>query len=87
MSRLASLHCRRTALLVLVVAALTAFVYLVSPAPAAAVITCSPGFCPQSATTYYSGPDHKKVVGQCGCSSCTGEKTDYFTEHFVCCLC
>jgi hypothetical protein len=87
MSRLASLSCRRTVLLALVVAAVMATLYLVSPTPPAAALTCMPGFCEQAATTYYSGPDHNKVVGACACGSCSGEKTDFFTEHFVCCLC
>jgi hypothetical protein len=87
MSRLASLSCRRIVLLALTVAALTATLYVVSPTPAAAALLCMPGFCAQSATTYYSGPDHKKVVGACGCGSCSGQKTDFFTTHFVCCGC
>lgn len=87
MSRLASPSYRRIALLALVATTFTAFLCLASPVPAAHALLCMPGFCEQQATTYYSGPDHKTVVGACACGSCTGKKTIYSTVHFVCCLC
>jgi hypothetical protein len=88
MSRLASLSSHRITLLALVLAALTATLSLMSPAPAAALI-CNPnlGSCLEYRTIYYSGPEHKKQVGECDCGNCTGQETDYFITLPQCCPC
>jgi hypothetical protein len=88
MSRLASLSSRRIVLLALVLAALTSILSLMSPAPAAALI-CNPnnGSCLEYETIYYSGPEHKKQVGECSCGNCTGEETAYYITLPQCCPC
>jgi hypothetical protein len=77
---------RRTVLVALVLVAVVALTLLSSARRAAAVV-CPPDAYLSHNVIYYSGPEHKKQVGEY--FGCTGEQngkeTDYFISLPVCC--
>jgi hypothetical protein len=86
MPRFPFLRHARVTLLALVLVAAAAMLLLVTPPPAAALI-CGAGNYPSVDVTYYSGPEHKKEVGEYfGCAGdLTGQETDYYISLPVCC--
>lgn len=88
MSRIVPPGRRRLALLIAVLGLASSMLLLLAPPPASAIV-CNPqnGSCPGVLTIYYSGPKLEHEVGACSCGTCTGEQTQYFVSHPVCCAC
>ncbi len=86
MPRFLFLRHARITLLALVLVAAAAMLLLVTPPPAAALI-CGGDSYPSVNVIYYSGPEHKKEVGEYfGCTGdLTGQETDYHISLQVCC--
>jgi hypothetical protein len=86
MNRFSMFRHPRIGLLTLILGATTAILFLL-PSPPAFALTCPAGDFIAHDTLYYSGPKHKKIVGECfGCiGGCSGTQTDYFLSPEVCC--
>jgi hypothetical protein len=80
---------RRRLMLLVVTLGLVAVALLQFSPPAAALI-CGPNSVLGRKTEYFSGPEFKKMVGECtdclGEENCTGQQTAYSFTIPTCCL-